>query len=134
MSTRQQRALLSAACVVMFAAPLLVSAEDAAFNVPIFILESDVYSKSQLNDPNSGAALYSIPIAIPPGRAGVEPQLSLQYNSQSTDNSNIVGYGWDIPLPHIVRLNKQGMNKIFDEDDYSSSLDGELLLISEAGG
>lgn len=134
MLKRQQYALVFASAIAACAVPLFASAEDASFNVPVFVLESDVYNKSALTDPNTGAASYSIPIAVPPGRAGLQPEIVLQYNSQATDNANIVGYGWDIPLPHIVRLNKQGTNKIFDEDDYSSSFDGELVLLSEAGG
>lgn len=41
-----------------------------------------------------GAATYSIPIAIPPGIAGMEPKLSLEYNSQA--NNSLLGIGWNL--------------------------------------
>jgi RHS repeat-associated protein len=42
----------------------------------------------------SGAATYSIPILTVPGRAGVQPQVSLSYHSQS--GSGPIGRGWSI--------------------------------------
>ncbi len=40
----------------------------------------------------SGAATYSVPIAIPPGIAGMAPNLALGYSSQASDG--IAGQGW----------------------------------------
>lgn len=42
----------------------------------------------------SGAANYTIPLAVPPGINGVQPNLSLSYNSQS--GIGLAGYGWNI--------------------------------------
>ena len=42
----------------------------------------------------SGAATYNIPIAVPPGTAGVSPSLSIEYSSQAGDG--IVGFGWSL--------------------------------------
>ncbi|WP_210403370.1 LCCL domain-containing protein, partial [Duganella sp. HH105] len=48
----------------------------------------------ELGISNSGAATYSIPIVVPPGTAGLQPAISLDYNSQG--GNSIVGLGWSI--------------------------------------
>ncbi len=42
----------------------------------------------------SGAATYSIPIQAPPGVAGLEPKLSLEYSSQAPNSA--LGMGWSL--------------------------------------
>ena len=43
---------------------------------------------------STGAATYSVPIVVPPGTAGVEPKLSLNYSSQG--RNGLLGVGWSI--------------------------------------
>ncbi|NKF49868.1 hypothetical protein G3R49_04685 [Shewanella sp. WXL01] len=43
---------------------------------------------------SGGQASYQIPIQLPPGRNGVQPQVSLSYNSQS--GNGIAGVGWSL--------------------------------------
>jgi RHS repeat-associated protein/uncharacterized repeat protein (TIGR01451 family) len=50
----------------------------------------------------SGAATYSYPIEVPPGRNGLQPQISLSYNSRQIDGilawiqSDWLGFGWSL--------------------------------------
>ncbi|MDY7078847.1 MAG: LamG-like jellyroll fold domain-containing protein [Chloroflexota bacterium] len=63
----------------------------------------------------SGAATYSHPIAVPPGRNGLQPRLSLVYNSRGIDgltdgseeNGGPIGLGWSVGgVAEIVRDTK----------------------------
>ncbi|MBI5470020.1 hypothetical protein HY968_01725 [Candidatus Kaiserbacteria bacterium] len=83
----------------------------------------------------TGALTQNIKIDIPPGRNGLQPDLSLQYNSQRTED-NIVGHGWAISIPYIQRLNKTGSQNLYGANGlsqyYSSSMDGELATTTTA--
>jgi len=81
----------------------------------------------------SGAAIYTIPIAIPPGINGVVPQITLTYNSQA--GNSLAGYGWNISgtsainriAPTRYHNNKIGSVNLNANDYYA--LDGQRLLL-----
>jgi hypothetical protein len=78
-------------------------------------------------DGASGAFTRKISLDIPPGRSGLQPDVSLQYGSQNTSDG-IVGYGWSLSIPYIERLNKTGSQNLYATSSYFvSSIDGELV-------
>ena len=85
----------------------------------------------------SGAAVYSIPIATAAGTAGVAPQISLNYSS--ADSTGIAGHGWSIDgLSSISRC-----RQTYDQDREMVAikfgatdrfcLDGQRLLPTSSG-
>jgi RHS repeat-associated protein len=86
----------------------------------------------QLSVSPSGAATYSVAIAVTPGTAGMEPKLSINYGSQG--GAGLIGYGWSLGgLSAISRspatlIHDEKIDGIdFDADD-RFSLDGQRLI------
>ena len=82
----------------------------------------------------TGAAIYTIPIELPPGIAGMTPELALVYNSQGADG--IMGQGWSIGgLSAISRTNHSHYySDAIDDVDFENdllTLDGSVLLKKE---
>jgi len=82
-------------------------------------------------DQTTGAFVHRVPLDIPPGRNGLTPDLALQYNSQQLDDG-IVGYGWSLSLPYIERFNRTGIDRLYTDNYFVSSLGGELATTSTA--
>src|SRR5689334_23255562 len=57
----------------------------------------------------TGAFTYAYPLAVPPGRAGLQPSLALAYNSQASNGW--LGVGWDLSVGSIQRSTKNGVPK-----------------------
>jgi hypothetical protein len=90
-----------------------------------------VNTKLQINtDEPTGALTLSYPIKTPPGRNGIEPSLSLKYNSQSQENVNVAGFGWSADIPYIERINRKGAETLFSDFYFRSSWDDELASTS----
>ncbi len=81
----------------------------------------------------TGAATYSIPVALPSGTKGVEPSLSFEYNGQTT--IGLMGFGWNISgLSSITRVSKDDYHdnrtstpQLSDSDGFA--LDGNRLIL-----
>ncbi|MEY3417126.1 MAG: hypothetical protein RL060_1238, partial [Bacteroidota bacterium] len=79
----------------------------------------------------TGAATYTIPLNIPHGTAGMEPSLSIAYNSQA--GNGLLGKGWDLGgLSAITKANKTLYynNETTNEPtlSYGFVLDGSRLI------
>lgn len=121
--------LLLAFCIFIQATPVFATFGDGSPTVP----NADIFTEQNNNlrvDGASGAFTQRIPIAIPPGRNGLQPDVALEYNSQRTEDS-IVGYGWSLSIPYIQRMSKTGSQDLYRADvSYISSVDGELVQVS----
>ena len=64
----------------------------------------------------TGATVYDYPLTLPAGRNGLTPSLSLTHNSQDTNLHNQVGYKWSMTEFSIKHLNKNGVDKFYDQN------------------
>jgi len=55
----------------------------------------------------TGRFNYRVPIDVPPGRQGSEPDIALQYNS--SDGNGWCGVGWDLDMGYIQRETRYGV-------------------------
>ena len=75
-----------------------------------------------------GDGTLDFPITIPPGRNGLQPNLSVSYNNNGS--SGIVGYGWDIAIPFISVDTKFGIPQYHGSQETESYLlNGEDLVM-----
>ena len=82
----------------------------------------------------SGAFTYEVPISVPPGVRDVQPNISLQFNSQG--GNGLAGWGWNLSgLSTISRipstLHHDGVTDGIDFDHLDRfALDGQRLILS----
>jgi hypothetical protein len=82
---------------------------------------------------SDGAATYRMPLRVPPGRAGLEPQLALQYDSNGGEG--MLGLGFQLQgFSQIARcgsfMNEDGkIREIRYDDQDHYCLDGKRLVL-----
>jgi YD repeat-containing protein len=60
----------------------------------------------------TGTGNFSVPIGVPPGRHGVQPQLALTYSSGNGNGP--FGLGWQLSLPGVTRKTALGLPRYID--------------------
>lgn len=82
---------------------------------------------------NTGAPEYTIPVQVPPGINGVEPEIAITYNGQGGNGS--AGYGWNISgvsaitrIPSTLYHDSNVDAADLDEQD-RFALDGQRLIL-----
>jgi hypothetical protein len=63
----------------------------------------------------TGTGNFSVPIALPPGRNGFQPELTLGYSSGSGNSA--FGLGWNVGVPGVMRKTSRGVPLYDDEQD-----------------
>ena len=87
-------------------------------------------------NPSTGDATYAIPISVPPGTAGMQPNLALVYNSGSREGS-WAGLGWSAPVSSIKRSLRNGVpsyDPAYDGTGDMFELDGQALVYQNTTG
>ena len=89
-----------------------------------------------------GATTYQTAIPIPAGMDGLQPSLVAEYSSAGGDTQSdgqyvpghhwSLGKGWDLQIPNISRLIKQGF--ICDGDKQYGSAPGDVKCVTNAQG
>ena len=131
--TKFGRAVAGFLLVLVFVVQTTVAFGDEVFDPPTISNPNLFTSHSSVPDVDqtTGAFVHRVPLDIPPGRNGLTPDLALQYNSQQLDDG-IVGYGWSLSLPYIERFNRTGIDRLYTDNYFTSSLGGELATTSTA--
>lgn len=80
-------------------------------------------------DSVTGSMVYRYDIVVPPGRNDMTPNVALVYNSSEANRESVIGSGWEISIPTIQRINKVGVNYLYSETHFVSSMDGELISV-----
>lgn len=80
-------------------------------------------------NPHTGTGNFSIPIEVPPGRNGLQPQLTMTYSTGSGNGP--FGLGWNLNLPSISRKTSQGIPRYQDQDTFVLSGAEDLVLVKE---
>jgi RHS repeat-associated protein len=63
----------------------------------------------------TGTGNFSVPIAVPPGRNGFQPELTLGYSSGN--GNGVFGSGWALGIPGVMRKTSKGIPVYDDRND-----------------
>src|SRR5262245_356361 len=81
------------------------------------------------SDPHTGTASFTIPIAVPNGRNGFQPQLALVYSTAAGNGP--FGLGWSLSVPGVSRKTSAGVPR-YDDDRDTFLLSGAEDLVEVA--
>ena len=75
-------------------------------------------------NPSTGTASFDVPLAVPPGRDGFGPKLTLQYNSGGGNGP--WGVGWQLSMPSIFRKTDKGVPR------YDDAIESDTFILAGA--
>lgn len=65
-------------------------------------------------DLHTGTGNFSVPIAVPAGRNGLQPELSIAFSTGAGNGP--FGLGWTLSIPGVTRLSSKGIPRYRDDD------------------
>src|ERR1700730_18192365 len=77
----------------------------------------------------TGTGNFTVPIALPSGRNGFQPQLSLSYSTGSGNGP--FGLGWGLSVPGVSRKTSKGVPRYDDAQDTFILSGAEDLVLVE---
>src|SRR2546428_1456909 len=80
-------------------------------------------------DLHTGTGNFTVPIAMPPGRNGFQPELNLVYSAGAGNGP--FGLGWGLSIPGVSRKTSRGIPRYRDERGLLSERDTFLLSGAE---
>lgn len=80
-------------------------------------------------DLHTGTGNFSIPLALPAGRNGFQPQLTLSYSTGQ--GQGFFGLGWALSLPGVSRKTSKGLPRYQDAAVFSEEADVFILSGAE---
>lgn len=118
---------LTLLCItIAYTNPIYAAPDDIFFEEDVPALDSTAPEPSKFELGNydvaekTGAATYTFPIDVPPGRKGMKPDLALSYSSRAPLRGGIAA-GWSLQLPSITL-------------DTSTGTLGEVRYMATLGG
>src|SRR5215208_6314400 len=90
-------------------------------------------------DLHTGTGNFTVPLTLPPGRNGFQPQLALVYSSGNGNGP--FGLGWSLSIPGVSRKTSRGIPRYRNEpgsqhEDDTFILSGaeDLVPVAATGG
>lgn len=80
-------------------------------------------------DLHTGTGNFSVPINVPGGRNGLQPDLSLSYSTGQGNGP--FGLGWQVSVPGVQRKTAQGVPRYQGTDTFILSGTEDLVLVAE---
>src|SRR5207249_2130815 len=77
-------------------------------------------------DPFAGSSSSGYTFEVPPGRSGIQPDLTIRYSSGRV-TQGLVGKGWDLTFPFIQRSTRSGQPTFNAADRFAIQWNGALL-------
>jgi hypothetical protein len=81
-------------------------------------------------DLHTGTGNFTVPLALPPGRNGFQPDLSLAYSSGNGNGP--FGLGWRLSIPGVSRKTAQGVPSYGPRDVFILSGAEDLVAVEES--